>query len=394
MRKNLVLCCTVVLTCTSIVMGNSPRDSVQQTPERPVRVQVQARGFLGAELGEVNRDTVQRLKLREERGALIEEVIPGSGASSAGLQKNDVVVKWDSEPIESAREMTRHIRETPVGRTVRLGVIRDGREIELNVKIGERAALLTPPLVTRPIVPRPMATRPLATRPMVTPPMVARPLASRPVIRATRPDVQIIQPFRDRSRLGVDLNGMTDQLAEYFGLSKRTGALVVFVFADSPAAKAGLKAGDVILSAGGNIVETPGDLHRVLTTRQEGAMEVKVLRDKQEKTFTVQLEKGTRSWLLQPDDFDERDVRFAMAPMKISIPKITMAPMSIVTPRVAIAPLPKFTVVPTTIVSPKITLAPMALPNPTIKLAPMKMQIPKINISPVKIIVVPRRVLL
>jgi len=206
--------------------------------------------------------------------------------------------------------------------------------------------------------------------------------------------MQFIQPFRDRSRLGVDLNGMTDQLAEYFGLSKRSGALVVFVFADSPAAKAGLKAGDVILSAGGNIIETPADLHRVLTTRQQGALEVKVLRDKKEKTFTVQLEKGTRSWLLQPDDFDERDVRVAIAPMKISIPKINMAPMSIVTPSVAIAPLPKLTLVPTTIVTPRITLAPMAVPPPMIKLAPMKTSIPKINISPVNIIVVPRRVLM
>jgi len=90
--------------------------------------------------------TVQRLKLRQERGALIEGVVSGSSAAQAGLQKNDVVVKWDGEQIESAREMSRHIRETPAGRTVRLGVFRDGRELEVSVKIGERAAFVSRPL--------------------------------------------------------------------------------------------------------------------------------------------------------------------------------------------------------------------------------------------------------
>ena len=85
---------------------------------------------------EATRDTVQRLKLREERGALIEEVTAGSSAAEAGLLSNDVIVKWDGESIESAREVSRHIRETPAGRSVRLGVIREGREIEINVKDG------------------------------------------------------------------------------------------------------------------------------------------------------------------------------------------------------------------------------------------------------------------
>jgi serine protease Do len=247
MKRCLILCLSTLLACGSAALA-SPGYDDQQTPQRPRRVEPSS--FLGVELREVSGETVTRLKLREERGALIEEVTSGSSAALAGLQKNDVIVKWDGEPIESAREMSRHIRETPPGRAVRLTVMRDGREIEVNVPLGERTDFATRARVARPAV------------------------AS---VRV-RPDVQL-RRLRERRHLGVQLQSMTPQLAEYFGLSKRSGALVIFVFADSPAAKAGLKAGDVILSAGGESVENPFDLRRVLTDKSEGAVEFRILRD-------------------------------------------------------------------------------------------------------------------
>jgi serine protease Do len=352
MKRSLVFCTTAVLACSSVAMASVRVNYDQQTPEPPRRVQLPAGGFLGVQLEEVGSETVQRLKLRQERGALIDGVVSGSSAAQAGLQKNDVVVTWDGEKIESAREMSRHIRETPSGRTVRLGVFRDGREIEVTVKMGERAALV-----------------------------------SRPVARVTtRPDIQMRSRVTDRGHLGVDLRSMTPQLAEYFGLSKRTGALVVFVFADSPAAKAGLKAGDVILNAGGETVENPLDLRRVLTAKPEGSLEVKLLRDKQEKTLTVRIEKGTKSWLLEPDQFGEADVRVAMAPMAIHLPKMKLVPAAISIPKIALAPM--------VIKMPKIKLAPMAVPAMKVDVTPMKFEMPMIKIPPVRVVVVPRRIVL
>jgi membrane-associated protease RseP (regulator of RpoE activity) len=203
---------------------------------------------------------------------------------------------------------------------------------------------------------------------------------------------------------------MSDQLAEYFGLSKRTGALVVFVFADSPAAKAGLKAGDVILNAGGETVENPLDLRRVLAAKPEGSLEVRVLRDKQEKTLTVQLEKGTGSWLLEADHCDEAEVRVAMAPMAVHIPKIRIAPGAIATPAMEFAPMdlqmlkikvapaaiaiPKMELAPMHLQIPKIKMAPLAMPSVMIDLAPMKIDLPMMKIAPVNIVVVPRRIVL
>jgi serine protease Do len=377
--KRSIFCLAALLVCSSvssewagILASSHPNESDQQTVERPRRVQVSAGGFLGVELGEVNSEVVQRLKLREERGALIEGVTAGSSAAQAGLQKDDVIVKWDGESIESARELSRHIRETPAGRAVRLGVLRGGREIEVNAKMGERTSVLNAIRVTRPT----------------------------PVARVrVRPEIAGVR-VRDGVRLGAQLQSMTTQLAEYFGLSKRTGALVVFVFADSPAAKAGLKAGDVILSIAGETVENPMDLRRILTTKSEGSVEMKVLRDKQEQTLAVHVEKGTSSWLLEPEDSDE--VVAVMSPISIALPKIDVRPavislpkikleqMTIQMPRVNIAPI----VVPSmNIQVPQIDVEPMKIEIPRIDLEPMKIEVPRINLAPMKIQILPRRII-
>jgi serine protease Do len=370
--KRSILCLAVLLVGSSVSIAGFPYVSDQQTVERPRRVQISAGGFLGVELGEVNSEVVQRLKLREERGALVEGVTSGSSAAQAGLQKDDVIVKWDGESIESARELSRHIRETPAGRAVRLGVLRGGREIEVNAKMGERASILNTVRVTRPT----------------------------PVARVrVRPEIAGVR-LRDGVRLGAQLQSMTTQLAEYFGLAKRTGALVVFVFADSPAAKAGLKAGDVILSIAGETVENPMDLRRILTTKSEGSIELKVLRDKQEQTLRVHVEKGTSSWLLEPEDSNEVVAvttpvwiavpKIDVTPAVIHMPKIKLEPMVIQTPRVNIAPV----AVPSmNIQVPKIDLEPMNFEIPKIDLEPMKIEIPRINLAPVKIQVLPRRII-
>jgi serine protease Do len=330
-------------------------------------VEIPSRGFLGVELGEVNREVVQRLKLQAERGALIEGVTSGSSAAQAGLQKDDVIVKWDGEPIESARELSRHIRETPAGRNVRLGVLRAGSEIEVNVKMGERANLVNVIRASRPT----------------------------PVARVrVRPEIARIR-VRDSVRLGAQLQSMTPQLAEYFGLSKRSGALVVFVFADSPAAKAGLKAGDVILSMGGETVENPADVRRILSTKSEGAVELKLLRDKQEQTLTVNVVKGTSSWLLEPDDSDE--VVAVSTPISIDLPRIHMTPAVISLPKIMLEPFtietPKVQLTPSASSSVKIDLKPMKIEGPKIDLKPMKIEIPKIDLAPMRIVVSPRRII-
>ena len=368
MKRSLVFGLSLLLACSTAAMAGFRGDYDQEKTERQRRVQISTGSFLGVELGEINTETVQRLKLREERGALIEGVTSGSSAAAAGLQKNDVIVKWDGAPIESARELSRHIHETPSGRAVRLGVVRDGHEMEINVKMGERAGLSNTFRVSRPTPVARVRVRPEVARELVS----------------------------QRGHLGVQLQSMTEQLAEYFGLSKRTGALVVFVYADSPAAKAGLKAGDVILSMAGENIENPMDLYRVLSTKSEGSVEVRILRDKQEKVLTVQIEKGTRSWLLESGDSDE--VVAAIAPIAIEIPQIDMAPVVVNVPKISIAAMavavPRLRIAPVAIPSVNIDLAPMKFDVPKIEVAPVKIEVPRIKPPAVKVQVVPKRVIL
>jgi serine protease Do len=313
--------------------GQVPR--ADQDSDRPRRVEIFRPSFLGVELQEVTRESAQRLKLSAERGAIIEHVTPDSSAAKGGLQKDDVIIKWNGEAIESAREVSRRIRETPAGRTVRLGVVRAGSETESTVTLGDR--------------------REYAGRVSVP---------ATPAVARVRPPREPRVRIRDSYRMGVSLQSMTPQLAEYFGLTGRNGSLVLYVFPDSPASKAGIKAGDVILSVGGETTDNPGKVHEALQSKGEGSIEVRVLRDKQEKTFSVQIEKGKTSWVFPAQDFDVAEPDFHIAPLPsvlidpIHIPRIVIAPFNV-------APLTRLKLVPAIepLVIPEITIPQITVPR-------------------------------
>ena len=372
MKRTLMFALGALLVINSVALAG-PFD--QDKNERPRRLTMSNSGFLGVEIEEVTHDVAGRLRLREERGALITSVTDDTAAAKAGLQKDDVITRWNGDTVESARELSRHIRETPAGRSIKLGVLRNGSEIEVAVTLGNRGDYLSHMRVEA-IAPR----APLAALPAM-PAMQAMPARVR---------------LRDGYQLGISLQSMSPQLAEYFGLQKRNGALVTFVHPDSAAAKAGLKAGDVILSIGGDTVENPRQVVEALRSKGEGAVEVKVMRDRQERAVTVQLEKGksSRLWsagedtdsviseaLVEPFEIRPINIQpLRLAPM--ALPRIHLAPMRpIAIPEIHIAPMPSVAV-------PEIHVTPVAVPR--IRIAPMalpRMSIPKINIPK---IVIPR----
>jgi S1-C subfamily serine protease len=90
--------------------------------------------------------------------------------------------------------------------------------------------------------------------------------------------------------MGLRLQGLTDQLREYFGVPAGEGALVATVRDESPAAKAGLRAGDVIVAVGGETVGDPRDVADGVRGADAGPTEVTVIRDGQRRTLTVVLE--------------------------------------------------------------------------------------------------------
>ena len=93
-------------------------------------------GWLGVSIAEVTDEDVPRLKLRDARGVLVRGVMPGEPAAVGGVKADDVLVAVDGTPLESARDLQRVVSSTPVGKRVRLVLLREGRETEVEVTIG------------------------------------------------------------------------------------------------------------------------------------------------------------------------------------------------------------------------------------------------------------------
>ena len=213
-------------------------------------------------------------------GAVIETVTPESPADKAGLKAGDAIVEFDGERVRSVLHLTRLVQETPAGRSVTAGVMRGSQKLTVNVMPERRtfdddfgfryletprASRATPP-------PPPRAPRPPA---LMTP---ARPFDFPGVLR-----------FGRGGRLGVTIESIDDQLAEYFGVKE--GALVKSVQDGSAAQKAGIKAGDVITAINGSKVYESSDVNRAIERLETGGeFTVDVVRDKKTQSLKGKVE--------------------------------------------------------------------------------------------------------
>ena len=235
-----------------------PAESFWPAPDR-------GESFLGVYLSEVTGELTEMLNLPQERGAHVNQVITDSPAEQAGLEADDVILGWNGMPVESARQFTRMVRETPPGRDVHLSVFRKGETIERVATIGTQPHFAPPPMR------RDADEEDPAWCPALPPPPRFFGWPDRFEDAAVRPT---------RPRLGVVMQPLTDQLAAYFGLENRSGALVSSVMEDSPAKEQGVRAGDVILSVAGKDVESPGAVQQAVAAAGSEAFDLTVMRDR------------------------------------------------------------------------------------------------------------------
>ena len=252
--------------------------------------------YLGVYISDVDADDVSQLGLKQERGARIEDVSDDGPAQKAGLQKDDVVVGWNGSQVESTAQLRRLVTETPADRVVELEVIRDGKKRDVKVTIAARESMVQSFSFRGP-------------GPEQMEGLVERLRSSGERMRLHAPEFSgSVFAFMGGGRLGVGIQSVGDQLGEYFGLDGRNGVLVTSVEEDSPADKAGLKAGDIILSVGGEPVDGTGELALAVREADQGPIAVAILRDRKERTVTVELpgapEFKWRSWEDSDSDGD------------------------------------------------------------------------------------------
>lgn len=270
----------------------------------------QETGFLGVAIENLDAEEASELGLDDVRGVRVQEVMDESPAQEAGLREGDVVLEWGGEPVMSAVQLTRLVRETPPGRTVTVGYLREGQRGEVRVTVSERSGTASwvqaremseeerQELRERMTEAREEARR--AREEAMAQSREAREKWREEAEQARRRaivELREAHPGEGSSavyvsglmgpRIGVRLISLTDQLAGYFGLDDRTGALVVSVEDDSPAREAGLQAGDVILSVDGSEVDSPGDVSRMVRDAEGQQLEIQVLRRGDRRTVTV-----------------------------------------------------------------------------------------------------------
>jgi S1-C subfamily serine protease len=223
----------------------------------PPQAVVSSQNWVGIGIFDLTPEKAEQLGIDAVQGVEIAVVAVGGPAQQAGLQRLDVITRFGDEEVLGAEHFARLVRETPSGRTVELEVWRDGKQREVDVVVQRRGQ---PSQID---------------------------LAEQFKRRATAPGFDFprsLTVIRNHS-VGMEMEAIEGQLAKHFGVQQ--GVLVRSVEANSPAAEAGIVAGDVIVSIEGSAVQDPADIRREIHQSEDLPVDVVVMRDRRRKTLTL-----------------------------------------------------------------------------------------------------------
>jgi serine protease Do len=181
------------------------------------------RGLLGVSIQDVTPELAKSLGLKESKGALVSQVVPGGPADKAGFEQGDVIVNFDGRTVGDSNDLPRIVASTPVGKTVTVKLLRDGKEIERQAKVGEMEEENTSAAKS---------------------------------------------PFHPS--LGVTVQDLTPQVARELGLKKSAGVVVTGVEPGSPAAEAMIQVGDVIQTVNRQPVKNVDDFVKFVEKAKGG----------------------------------------------------------------------------------------------------------------------------
>jgi membrane-associated protease RseP (regulator of RpoE activity) len=276
-------------------------------------------GFLGVNVEDIDKEKAARYGLRDARGVGITSVVAGSPAEKAGLRKDDVILRFDGENVTSARKLTRLVSEVAPDHSVRLTISRAGSEQDVAVTIGERKNFSNAGVWAGP-------------RGGV---WSLGDLKEGNLLK--RHGDSFVFDLGSNRRIGISTMQLTKQLADYFGVADGKGVLVTSVTEDSPAAKAGIRAGDVITAVDGEKIDGSGDLTRGLNKKKEGDVSLTLIRNRSQMNVTVTPKAAVIPQVLSP----AQSARRIVIP-RIEIPAIPAINVSI--PRIEMPVIPEITI--------------------------------------------------
>ena len=235
--------------------------------------------FLGVGVREIDSSRAKVLNLREEYGVEITKVEEDSPAEKAGLKMGDVVIEYQGQRVEGTEQFVRLVRETPVGRTVKMNVARGGSTVPVSATIGSRKGVK------------------IFAQPM---PKMEGFVWPDKDFKVMIPDVPKAMMSWRSGMLGIDGESLSDsQLASFFGVKE--GVLVRGVMKGSPAEKAGIKAGDVIVKVNDAKVTSTRDITaamRAARTASRQTFPVTLFRERSETTLQVTMDEEPNGSLL------------------------------------------------------------------------------------------------
>lgn len=198
-------------------------------------------GWLGVSIRDISNEVANDMGIERRSGALVHHVFVGSPAEESGLQPGDFIRTVNGTDVDDADELILEVGDLPVGEVARFELTRLGEDIVVEVTIGEREAERT------------------------------------------------IQQQNAQLWPGLSVFPLTDDVREELELERRTsGVIVTTVESQTPGGNAGLRAGDVVVSLGGEDVESVMEFYRVLNADPGSDLEVAYLREGERTTTTLE----------------------------------------------------------------------------------------------------------
>lgn len=227
----------------------------------------ESHSYLGIDSRDVTPEIASSLHLSNTKGVEVMMVDQDAPAGKAGLKEHDVIVAFNGQTVDDPSQLRSLIRDVPPGNTVKLGIVRNGKPIDVQVKLaahpqfawnwnGDNINIHIPKIVI--------------------PPM---------------PEIDVPVMMMLSRRNGLTVEPLTRQLAEAFGAKDGRGVMIRAVEKNSPAEAAGFRAGDVIVRVGSDPIESINDWNQAMRQPRSSASKVSVtvIREKREQNFTLAL---------------------------------------------------------------------------------------------------------